>query len=89
MSQEEKSSPLPLPKVNRNVNFKKPTMSLIHVEQLIELAKKEQMMSGEVLHKCLMDLHKLKILCGTTWKAYEDGKKDEVHRLIEIMGRVA
>jgi hypothetical protein len=64
-------------------------MSLVHVEQLIELAREEQMMSGEVLHKCLMDLHKLKILCGVTWKAYEAGNKSRVHELIEIMGRVA
>jgi hypothetical protein len=64
-------------------------MAIVHVEQLIELAREKQMMSGEVLHKCLMDLHKLKILCGVTYKAYEDGRQDEVHRLIEIMGRVA
>lgn len=90
MSQEEKSEPLPIPKeISRRVHFDKPTLSLLHVEQLIILAQEENMLSGDVLHRALMDLKKLKILCHATWSAFDEGDDDELTRLLEIMGLVA
>ena len=90
MSQEEKSQPLPIPKkISTRVHFDKPTLSLMHVEQLITLAREEDMLSGEVLHRALMDLKKLKVLGAATFNAWDAGDEEELVRLLEIMGVVA
>lgn len=90
MSEEEKLKPLPMPKkISRRISFDKPTLSLIQVEQLIELSMEQDVLNNEVLRRSLSELKKLKLLCTKTWQAWDDGDEEEVARLIEIMGAVA